>query len=109
MSTSASFEIAPAAGKDEVLAEFARSLAFPAHFGHNLDALADCLRDWADGSTAPRTLVWHVDPAFSGTRAHGLILDILSTVSAESRRASSPAGPLTVVVRPADPDPDTGD
>lgn len=33
------------AGKTEVLARFAEALRFPAWFGHNWDALLDCLAD----------------------------------------------------------------
>lgn len=38
------------AGKPEVLARFADALQFPAWFGHNWDALLDCLADlaWLD-------------------------------------------------------------
>lgn len=38
--------------------QFAESLLFPEHFGRNLDALMDCLRDVADRHDAPWTLVW---------------------------------------------------
>ena len=39
------------AGKDDALARIAAALAFPAWFGGNWDALADCLRDlsWLGG------------------------------------------------------------
>ncbi len=103
------FEIPAAQSKEGVLQEFADALKFPAHFGHNLDALQDCLMDWVDSSTAARTLVWHVDPAFRDTRAHSLILEILAQAGEYSRRTprltpdteatGSPArGSLTVVV-----------
>jgi RNAse (barnase) inhibitor barstar len=35
-------------GEGTVLAAIARALSFPAHFGHNQDALIDCLRDVDD-------------------------------------------------------------
>ena len=31
--------------RDELLDAFASAFAFPGHFGHNYDALLDCLRD----------------------------------------------------------------
>lgn len=43
------------ATKAESLCRFAQALDFPSWFGHNLDALADCLHDWASGSGADRT------------------------------------------------------
>jgi len=46
-------DLTKAADKDQLLASIARQLAFPDWFGHNFDALADCLGDmsWhpADG------------------------------------------------------------
>jgi len=50
--------VAAAPDKAAVLDAFAAALSFPAHFGHNLDALSDCLWDWAEGLTVPTTLVW---------------------------------------------------
>jgi RNAse (barnase) inhibitor barstar len=38
----------------EVLAAIGEALAFPAHYGRNLDALNDCLRDLA----GPSVLLW---------------------------------------------------
>jgi RNAse (barnase) inhibitor barstar len=39
--------LAKAADKEQMLAAVARSMKFPDWFGHNLDALADCLMDMA--------------------------------------------------------------
>lgn len=44
----------PVSTKDEALAALGEALEFPAHFGHNLDALWDCLRDLDE----PLVLVW---------------------------------------------------
>lgn len=46
------------ADRQSTLDAFARSLAFPDHFGHNLDALMDCLREKGEAHRAPWTLVW---------------------------------------------------
>jgi len=40
-------DLAGCRDKTELLARMADALAFPAHFGHNWDALADCLCDLA--------------------------------------------------------------
>lgn len=48
------------AGSDKAtsLANFARDLALPDWFGHNLDALADALRDVHDPRGRPVRIVW---------------------------------------------------
>lgn len=46
------------ADREETYDRFVAALAFPDHFGRNLDALMDCLRDVADRHDAPWTLVW---------------------------------------------------
>lgn len=38
-------EIAPGASKDELLTAIAEALALPEYFGHNWDALQECLQD----------------------------------------------------------------
>ncbi|HZV55101.1 MAG TPA: barstar family protein [Rhodocyclaceae bacterium] len=40
-------DLAKAGSKDELLAIISKALKFPEWFGHNLDALADCLADMA--------------------------------------------------------------
>ncbi|GAB3112107.1 hypothetical protein GCM10027055_14230 [Janibacter alkaliphilus] len=49
-------------GRPSTLDAFARQLGFPDHFGHNLDALMDCLREKADAHDAPWTLLWRPWP-----------------------------------------------
>ncbi|WP_338751378.1 barstar family protein [Janibacter alittae] len=44
--------------RSEIYDCFVEALALPDHFGHNLDALMDSLRDVADRHEAPWTLVW---------------------------------------------------
>lgn len=55
--------VVPSGGtKAETLEWFADALHFPSWFGKNLDALADCLHDWAElrpaGDAEARHLVW---------------------------------------------------
>lgn len=40
---------------------FARELSFPGYFGHNWDALADCLHDWHGHKTAGQGLAVLID------------------------------------------------
>jgi RNAse (barnase) inhibitor barstar len=46
------------ADKAEALARFGEVLHLPHWFGHNLDALADCLHDLAGRRAMPALLVW---------------------------------------------------
>lgn len=46
------------ADREETYDRFVEALLLPEHFGRNLDALMDCLRDVADRHEAPWTLVW---------------------------------------------------
>lgn len=100
MSADTVFEISAKPTKDAVLQEFARVLSFPQHFGFNLDALADSLADWVEGSTAARTLIVNIHPDFAGTRAHAAVVDIVEHAAQESRRDGAVCGPVTVLVRP---------
>ena len=58
----ADVSVVPAGGtRAESIDLFAEALSFPDWFGRNLDALADCLHDFAEGrgrGGAPRHLVW---------------------------------------------------
>ncbi len=49
------------ADREETYDRFVEALGFPDHFGRNLDALMDSLRDVADRHDAPWTLVWRPD------------------------------------------------
>lgn len=67
---------------------FVEALALPEHFGRNLDALMDSLRDVADRHDAPWTLVWRPGRAVPG--AGGLdsgtdegVLDVLASLERE--------------------------
>lgn len=54
---------APVTTKEEALAALGEALEFPARFGHNLDALWDCLRDVDE----PLVLVWAGSDALDAT------------------------------------------
>lgn len=67
--------IGPSSERSELLDHIAKTLHFPAYFGHNLDALADCLRDLDQ----PTVLTWDRpdDPA---------VLAVLRARTAEADR-----------------------
>lgn len=77
--------------KPGTLAAFAAALHFPSWYGHNLDALADCLGDlswlpegpvdihWADGLLAA------ADPG-----AHQAVLHVVTAAVAETRDSARP-------------------
>lgn len=92
------YEVAAAGSKDEVLAAFAEALDFPEYFGRNLDALADCLHDFAAAVGVPTTVVWEVDAGFKATRGFRLVLEILEEVAATSK-LGSPKAAVSFVVR----------
>ncbi|MBA4742276.1 MAG: barstar family protein [Azoarcus sp.] len=70
-------ELADCRDKADLLERIAATLAFPAWFGHNWDALADCLADlgWLPDASARMFVFEHLD----ATREPGTtLLDILS-------------------------------
>lgn len=72
----------PAAdSKKGVLQAFGEALAFPEHYGLNLDALNDSLNDFADTVTedgqAPATVIWQVSASFRADRSFGVVCEIL--------------------------------
>ncbi|MET3812462.1 barstar family protein [Arthrobacter sp. UYEF3] len=74
--------LVPAAdAKKGVLLAFGGALAFPEHYGLNLDALNDSLNDFADNVTehgqAPATIIWQVPAVFRADRSFGVICEIL--------------------------------
>ncbi len=44
--------------KDESLERFGQALRFPDWYGHNYDALFDCLLSWAHDASGPVHVVW---------------------------------------------------
>ncbi|MEQ6901190.1 barstar family protein [Nocardioides sp. YIM 152588] len=71
-----------------LLAELGAALDFPAHYGRNLDALHDCLRDLAE----PTVLVWRGwgTPALAEPRAFAGVVRVLG--------ADRPGAALEVVL-----------
>lgn len=99
-----------AGSRAEVLAALGVALGFPEHYGQNLDALVDCLRDVgrgdrsavADGTDRATVLLWdgwgtlaHADP-----RTFGVVLDILAERSGDADRPT-----FSVLLRGEGPEP----
>lgn len=62
-----------------LFAAFARELAFPGYFGHNWDALVDCLRDWHGHGADTNDLAVLIDKADALAEASflGLFVSVL--------------------------------
>ncbi|MGH3350949.1 MAG: barstar family protein [Nocardioides sp.] len=67
--------------KDEVLGAIGTALGFPSHFGRNLDALWDCLRD----VSAPTVLLWETwgAVAYASPEVFAKVLRVLRDRAAE--------------------------
>ena len=82
--------------REETYDRFAATFALPDHFGRNLDALMDSLRDVADRHDRPWTLVWRPghrhapDPTVAGheTGTDAGILDVLASLEEEYPQVS---------------------
>ncbi|HYF61186.1 MAG TPA: barstar family protein [Herpetosiphonaceae bacterium] len=85
-------------GKADFLAASAAALAFPAYFGHNWDALAECLTDLAWLESRPRLLLY--DRAEPFLRADPAAWSVAAAILAEAvdHWRSAPT-PLTVLLR----------
>jgi RNAse (barnase) inhibitor barstar len=83
--------------KTELLDALAKALSFPDWFGHNFDALADCLRD-IDGD--PLVLLW--DGWGTLARADRRAFDV--TVDIFAGRVAEGPSPFTVLLRGEGPD-----
>lgn len=77
------FVVPAAPDKADTLNAFATALALPAWFGGNLDALNDCLVDWASALSSPAALLWERSATLdAGTAAAVVsILDEAETAS----------------------------
>jgi len=83
---------AKAKGKEKLLGALASKLRFPSYFGHNWDALEECLRDLSWLSDQPRVVIVHeAFPFSSAGDALAIYLGILSdAVAAHSDRDTPP-------------------
>lgn len=69
-------------GKNQFLDHCAQSLQFPAGFGGNWDALADCLEDLAWQPPAGVVIHWRHGAAFAkSTEAHAIALEIFAAAA----------------------------
>ena len=90
--------------KDEVLGAIGTALGFPDHFGRNLDALWDSLRDLS----APTVLLWETwgSAAYADRAGFDRILRVLRERSAE---ISEDRPAFTVLLRGDGPETDLAD
>lgn len=90
--------------RDEFLTAIGEAFAFPAHYGHNFDALTDCLREVGTEGTAGVVLLWDgwgplaVDEPRAFALAHQVLAD---------RVAHADAGNFVVLLRGEGPDPES--
>jgi hypothetical protein len=89
----------------------ARVLAFPAWFGRNWDAFADCLGDLSWLPEAGHALLWDRYAALARSEPKAWRLAYQVLVDAVALRRETAAAPLVVLLRGAGPTerPDTGD
>ncbi len=70
-------------GKADLLREVAAALGFPSHFGHNWDALIDCLSDmsWLPGRGYVLILIHAETFRTADARAHETLLEVCDEVA----------------------------
>jgi RNAse (barnase) inhibitor barstar len=83
--------VVPAAdSKRAVLETFGDVLAFPEHYGVNMDALNDSLHDFADSigeaADGPVTILWQVSEAFRRGRSFGILCEVLQDAESYAGR-----------------------
>lgn len=93
---------AKARGKEKLLSVLAAKLRFPSYFGHNWDALEECLRDLSWLSEQPRVVIVHKAFPFSAAGdSLATYQSILADAVAIHRQRGTP--PLLEVVFPGTP------
>ncbi len=91
---------AGARGKEKLLGVLARKLRFPSYFGHNWDALDECLRDLSWQGGRGRVVIVHEGWPFSpSSPSLATYLAILADAVAAHRPGGSP--PILDVVFPS--------
>lgn len=91
---------AAARGKEKLLGVLAGKLRFPGYFGHNWDALDECLRDLSWLGSRERVVIVHEGRPFSPASPNmATYLAILADAVAAHRPGGSP--PILDVVFPA--------
>jgi len=91
---------AAARGKEKLLGALAGKLRFPSYFGHNWDALDECLRDLSWQAPRGRVVIVHEGLPFSPTSPNlATYLAILADAVAAHRGGGPP--PVLEVVFPA--------
>ena len=92
----------PTVDKASTLTAFAEALSFPDYFGHNLDALYDCLTDLSWLPPGEHVLIWPGSDALR--KAEPKTYLAIRSVLSDAQRALGPSGPgggswrLTVVL-----------
>lgn len=93
---------AKARGKEKLLSVLAAKLRFPSYFGHNWDALEECLRDLSWLREQSRVVIVHEAFPFSAAGdSLATYQSILADAVAVHRQRGTP--PLLEVVFPAPP------
>ncbi len=93
---------AKAKGKEKLLSVLAAKLRFPSYFGHNWDALEECLRDLSWLGDQPRVVIVHEAFPFSPAgEALAIYQGILADAVAVHRERGT--SPLLEVVFPNPP------
>ena len=93
---------AKARGKEKLLSVLAAKLRFPSYFGHNWDALEECLRDLSWLGDRPRVVIVHEAFPFSAAGdSLATYQSILADAVAVHRQRGTP--PLLEVVFPGPP------
>ncbi|WP_370966176.1 barstar family protein [Amycolatopsis sp. cg9] len=80
----------PTVDKASTLSAFAAALSFPDHFGHNLDALYDCLTDLSWLPPGEHVLIWPGSDALR--KAEPKTYLAIRSVLSDAQRALGPTG-----------------